>query len=157
MDFEQELANIAEQEARLRLTQINADTAWQLGNLLRYRALKDSLAIAFEVNIAGVRLFSCAMDQATPDNADWIRRKQNVVARFHRSSYALSLEMKNSGTTLQAKFGVNPADFVASGGSFPLRLKESSLVLGSLTVSGLPDWQDHQLAVSVLEEFLQKT
>jgi hypothetical protein len=38
-----------------------------------------------------------------PDNSEWARRKSNLVARFHRSSYAIGLELKQSGSTLLEK------------------------------------------------------
>lgn len=40
------------------------------------------------------------MDGTTPDNVEWVRRKSNVVARFHRSSYAVGLREKQKGQTI---------------------------------------------------------
>jgi uncharacterized protein (UPF0303 family) len=41
------------------------------------------------------------------------------------------------------------------GGSFPIRLAGSPLVLGAITVSGLPQRDDHDLLTRTLAKFLR--
>src|SRR6185295_2929373 len=91
---------------------------------------------------------------ATPNNAEWIRRKKNVLGRFHKSTYAVGLDYNRNSTTLEARTGAPLVDFVTAGGCFPIRIKGSAAVLGSITVSGLPERQDHELVVRVLAEHL---
>ena len=43
---------------------------------------------------------------------------------------------------------------MAHGGCFPTRLTGSSLVIGAITVSGLPQREDHDLLTRALAEFL---
>ncbi len=154
MDLEQDLNRIAAQEAALSFGYFDSQVAWDLGSRLRSQALSASLAIACDVTFAGTVLFSCAMNGATPDNMEWIRRKKNVVARFHKSSYAVALELLQRGATLESRAGTNAADFVAAGGCFPIRLRASTGVVGSVTVSGLAQRDDHSLVVTVLCEYL---
>ena len=154
MDLVQQLEKVASQEAALVFESFDSETAWCLGVALRERAAAGGLAIAFEIEFGGIRMVTVSMNGATPDNADWIRRKQNTLRRFQRSSYGVKLSLAEKGTTLAERFGVNPADFVASGGCFPIRLRGSPAVLGSLTVSGLPDHEDHALAVSIIASHL---
>jgi uncharacterized protein (UPF0303 family) len=78
-----------------------------------------------------------------------VRRKSNVVARFHRSSYALGLTLQGQKTTLAEKFGLPLADYAAHGGSFPITVSAAG-VIGSVTVSGLPQRADHEMAVEAL-------
>jgi uncharacterized protein (UPF0303 family) len=92
------------------------------------------------------------MPGTTPNNIDWIRRKRNVVLRFHRSSYAIGLTYERDQTTLQAKTGADLRDFATHGGGFPILL-EGTGCIGSITVSGLPQREDHMLIVSVLQEY----
>jgi uncharacterized protein (UPF0303 family) len=61
------------------------DLAWELGARLRELALERRLPITIEVRRFGQPLFYSAMKGTTPDNAEWVRRKGNVVARLHRS------------------------------------------------------------------------
>jgi uncharacterized protein (UPF0303 family) len=97
----------------------------------------------------GQPLFYAALDGTTPDNAEWVRRKSNLVARFHRSSYAMGLSLKVKNETLLEKFGLPVADYAAHGGSFPLAVAGAAVV-GSVTVSGLPQRADHELVVEAL-------
>ena len=85
----------------------------------------------------------------TPDNVEWVRRKGNVMARFHRSSYAIGREMEEKKSNLFDRYGLPVADYACHGGSFPLRVVGAG-VIGSVTVSGLPERADHQLAVEAL-------
>ena len=154
MNIEVDLERIALAEARLRFAHFDAELAWEIGSRIRRHAYSANLPIAIDVTLARAPLFYTALSGATPDNSEWIRRKKNVVERFHKSSYAVSLEMQQKGTTLEARTGAPFADYVAAGGSFPIRIGGSQSVLGSVTVSGLPQREDHQLVVRTLADVL---
>jgi uncharacterized protein (UPF0303 family) len=89
------------------------------------------------------------MDGTTPDNVEWVRRKNNVVARFHASSYAVGLKEKLKGHSICESQGLPLADYATHGGSFPLRVAGAGVV-GSVTVSGLPMRADHELVIEAL-------
>ncbi len=57
------------------------------------------------------------------------------------------------GLSLAERYLVDAHEFAAHGGAFPIRVRGVGLV-GTMTVSGLPQEEDHQLVVSVLEAFL---
>jgi uncharacterized protein (UPF0303 family) len=78
-----------------------------------------------------------------------VRRKINTVARFHKSSYAVGLELQQSGSTLMEKQGLPAADYAVHGGSFPIRIAGVG-VIGAVTVSGVPQRSDHELVVESL-------
>jgi uncharacterized protein (UPF0303 family) len=149
MDIAHDLQSIATQEHALVFPRFDAARAWQLGAYLHELALARSLAVAIEVRTFGHPLFFCALDGATPDNADWVRRKARVVEHFRRSSYAVGLKMQQGGTTLAAKHGLAVSDYAPHGGSFPLTVAGAG-VIGSVTVSGLPQRADHELVVEAL-------
>lgn len=149
-ELDRDLARIAEQEQRLRFGRFDATTAWEVGCRLREAALARGAPVVVDVSLHGQRLFHAALPGATPDNAEWVRRKRNTVARFHRSSYAVGLSLKRQGTTLEAKFGLTLADHAAHGGGFPVLLAGTGCV-GCVTVSGLPQREDHELVVAALE------
>lgn len=52
MDLEQDIARIAEQEQRLRLSSFNEETAWDLGSGLRALAIARHVAVTIEVRLA---------------------------------------------------------------------------------------------------------
>jgi len=49
--------------------------------------------------------------------------------------------------------GVDPIQYAAHGGSFPIIVRDVGVV-GTVTVSGLPQAADHALVVEVLRTFL---
>lgn len=149
MDIPLDLQSIAAQEHALVFPRFDADRAWQLGSHLHELARARALPVAIDVRTFGQQLFFCALDGATPDNADWVRRKSRVVEHFRRSSYAIGLRMQQTGSTLAEKHGLPSSDFAPHGGSFPLTVAGAG-VIGSITVSGLPQRADHELVVEAL-------
>jgi uncharacterized protein (UPF0303 family) len=152
MTIDHDLETIALQEKRLQFKYFNSNLAWILGSSLKAAAEKRNVAVAIDIQLNGHPLFFFAMPGTTPSNIDWIRRKRNVVMRFHRSSYAIGLTYERDQTTLQAKTGVDLRDFATQGGGFPIFLDGTGCV-GSITVSGLPQRADHMLIVSVLQDY----
>jgi len=157
LDIEQDLARVALQEKRLRFKRFDAGVAWDLGLALKAAADERGVGVALDISTPSYTLFSHAMEGATPDNEEWVRRKRNVTLRFHRSSYAIGLELKRDGRTMEEKHGLSADDYMAHGGSFPVRLAGSSLVVGAITVSGLPQREDHDLLTRTLAVFLGVT
>jgi uncharacterized protein (UPF0303 family) len=149
MGWNEDLERIAEQERELVLARLDAEVAWNLGSRLRALADDRRLAVVIDVRRFGQPLFYAAMEGTTPDNPEWVRRKSNVVARFHRSSYAVGIKEKMTGVTLHESQGLPTADYATHGGSFPLTVAGAGVV-GSVTVSGLPMRADHELVVEPL-------
>ncbi len=148
-----DLERIALQEQRLQFERFDATTAWTLGARLKSAAEAHGVAVAIDIQLNGQPLFFYAMPGTTPDNVDWIRRKRNVVLRFQRSSYAIGLHLQQQQSTLEEKLGVETRDYAPHGGCFPLSLIGTGCI-GTITVSGLPQRQDHELIVEVLAELL---
>jgi uncharacterized protein (UPF0303 family) len=149
MGLNEDLERIALQECELKLPRLDAQMAWRLGTLLRGMAVERRLPVVIDVRRFGQSLFYAALDGTTPDNVEWVRRKSNVVARFHRSSYAVSLKLKAKNETLDEQQGLPLIDYSTHGGGFPLAV-EGAGVVGSVTVSGLPQRADHELVVEGL-------
>lgn len=153
MTDEELQSHIAEQESRIVFTQFSIKSAHDIGLALVAAGQAASLPIAIDVTRAGQCLFHCALEGATPDNAQWVQRKIRVVQRFHHSSLYMGAMCRAAGVTLEEKFLLPANTFAAHGGAFPITLKHAGVV-GSVTVSGLPQLDDHALVVSVLEQFI---
>jgi len=149
MEWNEDLERIALQERELQLPRLDAEIAWELGSSLRTMAAERRLAIVIDVRRFGQPLFYAAMDGTTPDNVEWVRRKSNVVARFHLSSYAVGLKERTKNESLLKSQGLPIADYATHGGSFPLAVAGAG-VIGSATVSGLPERGDHELVIEAL-------
>ena len=149
MELSRDIEAIAAQERELVFPEFDENIAWQLGLRLRELAASRLLPVVIDVRRFGQPLFYSALGGSIPDNAEWVRRKGNVVARFHRSSYAIGLVLQQTNTTLAAKYDLPVAEYAAHGGSFPLRVAGAGVV-GCVTVSGLPQRADHELVVEAM-------
>ena len=147
------LAAIAAQEKTLVFERFTLETAWTLGTALRDAALTRQAPVAIDISLRERPLFHAALPGAGPANADWVRRKRNVVLKLGTSTLAIGLKLAASGETLEARYGLAPADHAAHGGGFPLTL-EGLGCIGAITVSGLAQAEDHDLIVEALEKIL---
>src|SRR5690606_33777143 len=71
--------------------------------------------------------------------------------RFQRASYRSVLERGEEG--FRSAHAIDPQDYVLAGGGFPLRVSNAGII-GCLTVSGLPQRQDHEVGVEALCQHL---
>jgi uncharacterized protein (UPF0303 family) len=149
MPIPDDLARIALQEQQLQFSAFDEETAWRLGSRLRALAVERELSLVVDIRRPAQQLFYAALPGTTPDNPEWVRRKSNVVFRFQRSSYAIGLEMEQKQSTLQERYGLPLADYACHGGSFPIRVRGAGFV-GAVTVSGLPQRDDHNFVVEGL-------
>jgi uncharacterized protein (UPF0303 family) len=144
---------IAEQEKQLQFAAFGADTAWDLGSRLRADAVARRAAMTFEIQVAGRTLFLATTEAAPAGQADWIRRKRNVVMRFGRASYAVGLQLELEGKTIEQRHGLTLTDYAMHGGGFPVALRGTG-VIGSVVSSGLHQRVDHEMVVDALAQVL---
>jgi len=145
-------AKATEHELLLEFPHFNETTAWELGTRMRTAADAAGQAVLIEIRIGDHCVFRSAMPGTTPANADWARRKQNLVNLLHMSSYRLDLA-RSEGTDIVGMMGLAPRDHVAAGGSFPVRVTGTG-VIGTVTVSGLTSRDDHNLVVETVAAYL---
>lgn len=154
MGVSEDLERVSLQEHELQFESFDEQTAWEIGNHLRSAAADRNLSLVIDVRRFGQPLFYTALAGTTPDNVEWVRRKTNVVARFHRSSYGVGLLMSGKNDSLEAR-GLPIADYASHGGSFPIRVKGAGII-GCITVSGLPQRADHEFVVEALCSILRR-
>jgi uncharacterized protein (UPF0303 family) len=151
MDIEGDIAAIAKQELRLHFKTFDADTAWALGSWLRTSAKARGAALVIEIRLARETVFFHAMPGTAAANADWARRKRNTVELLNRSSYATGLALQKDQSSLENKMGLPTRDYASHGGSFPI-VVEGVGCIGTVTVSGLAQREDHAMVVQALAE-----
>ncbi|MEU1404568.1 heme-degrading domain-containing protein [Streptomyces sp. NPDC005728] len=141
------------QERRLVFSRFTYEDAWALGSLLVELARERQAPVTIDIHRAGQQLFHAALPGSTPDNDAWIARKRRVVERFGASSYLVGTRFRAKGTTFEESSRLDPDTYAAHGGSFPVHV-ENVGIIGTVTVSGLPQLQDHRFVVEALEQFL---
>jgi uncharacterized protein (UPF0303 family) len=155
MSHAEDIRRIAAQEAALRFARFNEIDAWQLGEAMRAAAVKRGLPVVIDIRFANRQLFYAALPGSDADNPEWVRRKSNVTLRYGRSSYRFGRELALKGQGLEAERGVTLMDYAPHGGSFPIHV-EGTGVVGAITVSGLPQREDHNFVVEQLCAMLGK-
>lgn len=153
MTLNDDLACVIRQEETLRFAHFDEDTAWQLGTRLQEKAIANAWPLVIDIRRFDRPLFFAARPGITSDNHDWVRRKNNTVQRFLRSSYRLRYQLALENLDISQRYFLSPADYASVGGGFPINVQGAG-VIGSVTVSGLPDREDHRIIVDTLCELL---
>ncbi len=141
------------QEARLALPSFSEQDALDLGALVAGRGLAAGLAITVEVRRAGRVVYRAALPGSDAAQDGWIVRKARVVEHGGHATMYERVRYESADTTFEQATGLPESEYAAHGGGFPLSMAEGGLA-GILLISGLPQVQDHELAVACLEEFL---
>jgi uncharacterized protein (UPF0303 family) len=152
-NLERLLEVLLSQEQELQFRAFSNDNALSLGMKLVDRAKVDGKSVTVDICRNGQQLFHCALPGTSADNDAWIRRKNNVVNRYGHSSFYIGTQFRAKNTTFEQASRLDIDQYAAHGGAFPLIVRDVGVV-GTVTVSGLPQEEDHRLVVQVLREFL---
>ncbi len=147
------LDQLLQEEQELQFTSFNETTAWQLGCQLVERAQKEGLPIVIDIMFAGRQLFHAALSGSAPDNDEWVKRKARAAIRFGHSSFYVGQLLKSRGDSIEKNYLVPESEVAPHGGSFPVILRGTGVV-GTITVSGLPQQDDHKLVVDRIRDYL---
>jgi uncharacterized protein (UPF0303 family) len=148
-----DIEKIKVQETELAFDAFDEATAFEIGSALRARALAENWPIIVDIRLWDRPLFYAAMPGSTGSNTDWARRKRNVVKMFLKSTYRMMLEQGGESALFAERYGLSASEYVLAGGGFPIRVRGVG-VIGVITVSGLPQRQDHGIIVDVLCDHL---
>ncbi|QHY95683.1 hypothetical protein SSPS47_11195 [Streptomyces sp. S4.7] len=150
------VAELEAQDARLVLPHFTYDDAWALGSLLVELSREREAPVAIDIRRGAQQLFRCALPGSSADNDAWIDRKRRVVERYGESSFLVGTRFRAKGTTFEDSSRLDPDRYAAHGGSFPITVRGAGVV-GTVTVSGLPQEEDHALVVQALERTLAES
>ncbi len=153
--MEETLTTLLKEEQELQFTRFNETTAWQLGNQMVEHAMHENLPITIDITRGQHQLFHASMPGTSADNDEWVKRKVRLVNRFGHSSFYMGQLLKHKGKTIEQSYLIPESEFAAHGGCFPIIVKGTGMV-GTITVSGLPQEEDHKLVVESIRAFLTK-
>ena len=149
IDIPAELAAVRKFSAEFELDEFTLQTAWNLGSLMRDRAIREGLPIAIDIRRGETPLFVSVLPGAAATNLDWARRKRNLCLLTEKTSWEHAL-MRANGDDLIDMMGLDPRDYTPHGGCVPVRVHGVGMV-ATVTVSGLPQDDDHRFVVHSLE------
>jgi uncharacterized protein (UPF0303 family) len=153
MDVSDLLASLLREEEELQFTQFTNEMALEIGFGIIEIVKKEKKSVTIDISRNGQQLFHYSFPGTSVDNDEWVKRKSRVVYRFGHSSHYVSNYLKSIQRTIQERYCLNPSEYAASGGSFPIIVKNVG-VIGAITVSGLSQEEDHQLVTSVIKQFI---
>ena len=152
--MEEILEKLLLEEEELQFTCFNEGTAWQIGNQLVEESIKKNLQITIDITRGEQQLFHASRPGTSADNDEWIKRKVRVVRRFGHSSFYMGQYLKSQNKSIEEKFLISEREYGPHGGCFPVIIKGSG-VIGTITVSGLAQEEDHKLVVQAIRKYLK--
>ena len=146
------------EEEELIFPKLEISDAVALGEIAVKRAREKNLPVAIEVRIDDWVVFHVSLPGAKPENDWWIARKARVVASDGHSSMYERVAAEEEGVDELAWYAMNnlPEETHAlHGGGYPIHVVGEGHC-GTILVSGVPQVDDHKLAVAAVREFLGK-
>jgi len=153
--MEEILNKLLQEEKDLQFPQFNETNAWEIGNRLVKAATQKELAVTIDITRGDHQLFHAALPGTSVDNDEWIKRKIRLVYRFGHSSFYMGQLLKSKGKRIEESYLIPESQFAPHGGCFPVNIKGTGLV-GTITVSGLPQEEDHKLVVETIRSYLEQ-
>ena len=153
--MEELLKSLLDQEEELQFKNFNETSAWELGTQMVDRAMRANLPVTIDITRGQQQLFHYSLPGTSADNDEWVKRKVRLVNRFGHSSFYMGQLLKHKGKTIEQSYLIPESEFAAHGGCFPIIVKGTGMV-GTITVSGLPQEEDHKFVVESIRAFLAK-
>ena len=153
--MDDKLKKLLLEEEELQFTKFNADIAWQICADLVARAQSDSLPITIDIMQGTHQLFHFSCLGTSADNDEWVKRKVRLVYRFGHSSFYMGQLLKSKGKHIEEAYLIAESEYAPHGGCFPIIIKGTGIV-GTITVSGLAQEDDHQLVVDTIRNYLKR-
>ena len=149
------LKKLEQEEQELQFARFSNEDAVALGLSLYETAKEKKLPVTIDITRNGQQLFHLSMPGTSPDNDQWVARKIKLVSRVGMSSYHVNVFLRSLGMSLEERFELSHFEYAAHGGCFPVILKGTGQI-GTVTISGLTQEEDHALAVSAVRAYLNK-
>ena len=146
------------EEEELIFPKLEISDAVALGEIAVKLARAKNLPVAIEVRIDDWVVFHISLPGAKPENDWWIARKARVVASDGHSSMYERVAAEEEGVDELSWYAMNnlPEESHAlHGGGYPIHVAGEGHC-GTILVSGVPQVDDHKLAVAAVREFLGK-
>ncbi|KAF1842214.1 uncharacterized protein K460DRAFT_370202 [Cucurbitaria berberidis CBS 394.84] len=148
--------DIAAQEKASQLPHWNATVAFQLGCALRTRLLTFERPAVVHISTvstpAHVLFHSVTHSGTALDNDFWVSRKRNSVIRFGASTWRLHNAYEGDEEKFKSKMalGEKAGEYAIHGGGVPIYVKHVDTPVAVVVVSGLKQWDDHQVVIEEL-------
>jgi uncharacterized protein (UPF0303 family) len=151
--MDETLKQLLAEEQELQFTRFNENTAWQIGSRMVEQCVKNGLPVTIDITRGDHQLFHASLRGTCADNDEWVKRKVRLVYRFGHSSFYMGQLLRSKGKSLEEAYLLPESDYAPHGGCFPVIVKDTG-VIGTITVSGLAQEDDHKLVVQAVRDYL---
>ena len=151
--MEDVLSQLLQLEQELQFAKFNETVAWQIGSQLVEQGRREKLPITIDITRGNHQLFHASLPGTSADNDEWVKRKVRLVNRFGHSSFYMGQLLKSKGKRIEEAYLISETEYAPHGGCFPVIVKGTGVV-GTITVSGLPQEEDHKLVVQTIRDYL---
>lgn len=154
-NYKEMLKIFENEEMELQFSEFTSETALKIGLSLIERAKKENKNISIDIARNGHQLFHYSFDGTSPDNDQWMIKKNRVVNRFNKSSFHMATKLLDGNTTFEEEYKISSSEYAPAGGAFPIIIKNVGVV-GTIAISGLTQEEDHEFAVWAIRKYLEK-
>lgn len=135
------------------LPAISIEIVKEVGEHASALALERNYPITISVELHGDEVFRAALPGSSSEHDSWIIRKARVVNLTGHSTMYERVKAEEDGINWHDFHEVEDATHAIHGGGFPLISTDKGFE-GILLISGLPQVEDHNFAVEVLNTFI---
>ncbi len=147
------LDQLLQEERELQFTSFNEETAWKIGSNFVENCRRKGVSVTIDIMRGDHQLFHASLSGTSADNDEWVKRKVRLVYRFGHSSFYVGQLLKSKGKSIEEAYLISESQYAPHGGCFPIIIKNTGVV-GTITVSGLPQEEDHKLVVGAIRDYL---
>ncbi|KAH6616444.1 hypothetical protein C7974DRAFT_436466 [Boeremia exigua] len=155
-----DIPTIAAQERASIFPHWSPSLAYTIGTTLRTRLLSHPSPAVIHVSTPTspphVLFHATTHPGTTPDNDVWVARKRAAVVRWGVSTWQLQQRFGGDEEKFRQKLGLGEGagQYAIHGGGVPVYVKGVEGCVAVVVVSGLKQWDDHQVVVEGLAEVL---
>ncbi len=144
---------LLDEEASLALNSFGLNEALEIGEVAKNLGIQRRLPIAIEVRMGEWTIYHASLPGSGLQNQDWLNRKANVVLLKQHSTLYERVNAEEKNINWYAENNLTEEFYAIHGGGIPIFSKVDGFV-GVLLVSGLPQVDDHNFGVEVLQNYL---
>lgn len=155
MDAKELLKKCVAEEEKYQFPSFTQTDALKLGTMLYQTSIEEfGRPVGIEIRLNRLTVFKFLPEGTGENHCIWLDAKAATVDAMRISTYHFFADIECGGRNLKDR-RLDEKKYLAQGGGFPLRICNSSVV-GTICVSALKHFEDHQVIVDTLEKYFNE-
>ena len=153
MDLPEYTIEQLEAQESIEFPSMNNEDAVSLGEVAIAVIRELGLSLCVEIVVGDDTLFLAKLGSTGAGNVQWLSRKAATANHFGTSSLLLKKQLERDNQMLD-ELSDDHESLAAHGGAVPIRV--GGELVGTITMSGEPDWVDHAAVIETIQRFLAR-